>query len=45
MLCFILLFHHLKMKLLWEGHVHIVIFKMDNLLYTTGNSAQCYMVA
>ena len=33
------------MKLLWEGHVHIAIFKMDNLLYSTGNSAQCYVVA
>ena len=33
------------MRLLWHGHVHSAVFKMGNLLYTTGNSAQCYVVA
>ena len=30
----------------WEGHVHTAIFKMDtnkHLLYSTWNSAQCYV--
>ena len=31
----------------FEGHVHTAIFKMDNksLLYSTWNSAQCYVAA
>ena len=27
----------------WNWHVHTSIFKMDNLLYSTGNSAQYYV--
>ena len=34
---------------LWKGHVHTDIFKTDNqnknLLYSTGNSAQCHVAA
>ena len=33
---------------LWDGHVHSVIFKMENqkdLLYSTGNSARRYAAA
>ena len=34
---------------LWEGHVHTAIFKMDDqekpIVYSTGNSAQCYVPA
>ena len=32
----------------WDRHVHTAIFKVDNqqdLLYSTGNSAQCYVAA
>ena len=32
----------------WDGHVHTAIFKIDNqqgLLYSTWNSAQCYVAA
>ena len=31
----------------WDGHVHTAVFKMDNkdLLYSTWNSAQCYVAA
>ena len=31
----------------WDGHVHIAIFKMDKQqgLYSTWNSAQCYVEA
>ena len=32
----------------WDGQVHTEKFKMDNqqdLLYSTGNSAQCYVAA
>ena len=30
-----------------DRHVYIAVFKMDNnvLLYSTGNSAQCYVAA
>ena len=27
----------------WDGHGHTAIFKMDNLLQSTWNSAQCYV--
>ena len=30
---------------IWDGHVHTAIFKMDNQLYSTGNSAQYYVAA
>ena len=32
----------------WDGHVHTVIFKVDNqqgLQYETGKSARCYVAA
>ena len=31
----------------WDGHVHTAVFKMDSkvLLYSTENSAQCYVAA
>ena len=32
----------------WDGHVHTAIFEMipsKDLLYSTGNSAQCYVAA
>ena len=32
-------------KGLWEGHEQIAVFKMDNLLYSTQNSAWCYVPA
>ena len=34
-----------NIKGLWEGHEQIAVFKMDNLLYSTRNSAQCYVPA
>ena len=30
---------------IWDGHIHTAIFKMDNQLYSTGNSAQYYVAA
>ena len=30
---------------IWDGHIHNAIFKMDNQLYSTGNSAQYYVAA
>ena len=36
-------------KGVWDGHVHTAVFKMDNQqgppIYSTGNSAQCYVAA
>ena len=32
----------------WDGHEHTALFKMDNrqdVLYSTGASAQCYLAA
>ena len=29
----------------WDGHVHTAVFNNKDLLYSTGNSAQCYMAA
>ena len=35
---------HLKCpKRVWDGHIHTVMYK--DLLYSTGNSAQCYVTA
>ena len=32
----------------WDGHVHTAVFKIDNQqvlkLYSTGNSAQCFVI-
>ena len=29
----------------WDGRVHTAVFNNKDLLYSTGNSAQCYVAA